>query len=97
MVGALGSFVAGSATASNVLFAGFQVAAAEAVGLAPMMALAGQGFGAAIGNVIAPHNIVAGAATVGLIGREGDVLKRTLPLCLVYALLGGGLLLVLAI
>ncbi|MGP9814236.1 L-lactate permease [Rhodopseudomonas sp. NSM] len=92
MVGALGSFVTGSATASNVLFAGFQVAAAEAVGFAPMLALAGQSFGAAIGNVIAPHNIVAGAATVGLIGREGAVLKRTLPVCLVYALLGGGLL-----
>ena len=93
LVGALGSFVTGSATASNIIFADFQTATARAIGLSPLLALAGQGFGAAIGNIIAPHNIVAGAATVGLIGREGDILKRTLPVCLIYATIGGGLLL----
>jgi len=92
LIGALGSFVTGSATTSNILFADFQTATAGATGLPPILALAGQGFGAAIGNIIAPHNIVAGAATVGLIGREGDVLKRTLPICLIYAALGGVLL-----
>lgn len=96
LVGALGSFITGSATASNILFGGFQVAAADASGLTPLLALAGQGFGAAIGNVIAPHNIVAGAATVGLIGREGAILKTTLPVCLAYAAMGGLLLLALA-
>lgn len=59
LVGALGSFITGSATASNILFAGFHVAAADASGLSPMLALADQCFGAAIGNVIAPHDIVA--------------------------------------
>lgn len=92
LVGALGSFVTGSATASNIIFADFQVAAAKATGLASLPAIAGQGFGAAIGNIIAPHNIVAGAATVGLIGREGDVLKRTLPICIAYTAAGGLLL-----
>jgi len=93
LVAALGSFITGSATASNILFGGFQLTAAEATQLPPLSALVGQGFGAAIGNIIAPHNIVAGAATVGLIGREGRVLKKTFPLCLVYALAGGLLLL----
>lgn len=92
-VAALGSFATGSATASNILLAQFQLAAAEAAGLGPLSALAGQSFGAAIGNIIAPHNIVAGAATVGLIGREGAVLKTTLPVCLAYAGLGALLIL----
>lgn len=96
LVGALGSFITGSATASNILFGGFQVAAADASGLTPLLGLAGQGFGAAIGNVIAPHNIVAGAATVGLVGREGAVLRATLPVCLAYASMGGLLLLAVA-
>ena len=96
LVGALGSFITGSATASNILFGGFQVAAANASGLTPLLGLAGQGFGSAIGNVIAPHNIVAGAATVGLVGREGAILKVTLPVCLSYAAAGGLLLLGLA-
>lgn len=96
LAGALGSFITGSATASNILFGSFQTAAAGAAGLSPTIALAGQGFGAGIGNLIAPHNIVAGAATVGLVGREGQVLKATLPICLVYAALGGALLLLLS-
>jgi lactate permease len=91
-IGALGSFITGSATASNILFAELQVAGAEAAGLDPAHALAGQGFGAAIGNIIAPQNIVAGAATVGLVAREGVILRRMLPLCTVYAGLGGALL-----
>lgn len=93
LVGALGSFVTGSATASNIILAELQVATSAAVGIAPLLALAGQGFGSAIGNIVAPHNIVAGAATVGLIGREGEVLRKTLLPCVLYATAGGMLLL----
>jgi len=92
LVAALGSFVTGSATTSNIILAEFQVAASLAVGIAPLVPLAGQGFGAAIGNIVAPHNIVAGAATVGVVGREGEVLKQTLPVCVGYAVLGGVIL-----
>ncbi|MFN3388648.1 MAG: L-lactate permease, partial [Allosphingosinicella sp.] len=93
LVGAVGSFITGSATASNILFADLQYALASAAELAPLPVMAGQGFGAAIGNIVAPHNIVAGAATVGLVGAEGKVLRRTLPICILYALAGGLLLL----
>ena len=92
LVGALGSFIAGSATGSNIVFADFQVATATATGLPPLLTLAGQGMGAAVGNMIAPHNIVAGAATVGLIGGEGRILRRTLPVCLLYSAAAGVLL-----
>jgi lactate permease len=91
--GALGSFITGSATASNILFAEFQQATAEAAGLPPLLAAAGQGVGAAIGNIIAPHNIVVGAAAVGIIGAEGLVLRRTLPICAAYVVVAGVLLL----
>jgi len=91
-VGALGSFITGSATASNILFGDFQHATAQAAGLSPLLAAAGQGFGAAMGNAIAPHNIVVGAAAVGLIGSEGQVLRKTLPVCLAYVVAGGLLL-----
>jgi lactate permease len=90
-VGALGSFVTGSATASNVLFTGLQQSTAQALGQPVEPLLGAQGFGAAVGNIICPHNIVAAAATVGLTGREAPVLRRTLPLTL-GTLLAGGLL-----
>jgi len=94
MVGVLGTVVTGSATASNILFTAFQgqTAAALDLPLAPMAA--GQALGAAIGNAVAPHNIIAGAATVGLAGREGPVLRLTALPVLAYTL-GAGVLLAL--
>jgi lactate permease len=92
-VGVLGTFVTGSATASNILFSEFQLGTATALALSPVAMLAAQSFGAAIGNLIAPHNIIAGAATVGLKDREGEVLAKTLMPCLLAALGGGALLL----
>jgi lactate permease len=88
-IGALGSFVTGSATASNVLFTSLQAQTALALGLPVATLVAAQGFGAALGNIICPHNVVAGAATVGLAGREGEVLRRTLLPCLACLALGG--------
>jgi lactate permease len=91
-VGAMGSFVTGSATASNVLFTSLQVQTAQALGLSPAWMAAGQGVGAGIGNIVCPHNVVAGAATVGLAGREAEILRRTLWPCLAAVALAGVLL-----
>jgi lactate permease len=88
-VGALGSFVTGSATASNVLLSSLQVQVAQALGLSAAWMAAAQGMGAGIGNIICPHNVVAGAATVGLAGREGEILRGTLlPALVVLAVAG---------
>ncbi len=90
-VGVLGSFITGSATASNILFTELQLGAAAALSLPPVAMVAAQSFGAAIGNIVAPHNIIAGSATVGLVGREGAVLRQTTPACIAYAAIGGAL------
>jgi lactate permease len=88
-VGVLGTFVTGSATASNILLSDFQQATAQHLSL-PVLPLIGvQGFGAAVGNMICPHNIIAGGATVGVSGHEGEILRRTLGVCALYTLLGG--------
>ena len=84
----LGTFVTGSATASNILFTDFQRETALTLGL-PVAGMAGaQGFGAAVGNMLCPHNVVAAGATVGLEGREGEILRSTLWVALAYTALG---------
>ena len=88
-VGVLGTFVTGSATASNILFSDFQAGTAAAIGIAVLPMMAAQGFGAAVGNIICPHNVVAGAATVGIAGREGEVMRLTIGACVVCAGVGG--------
>lgn len=89
VVGALGTFVTGSATASNILFTELQVETATAGGFEITPLVGAQGFGAAVGNIVCPHNVVAAAATVGLSGREGEILRRTFPTAAVYVGLGG--------
>jgi len=89
LVGVLGTFITGSATASNILFTQLQTTTASSLALPPTLLVAAQGFGAAIGNVVAPHNIIAGSATVGLSGREGEILTRTVLPCLIYTACGG--------
>ncbi|MFM2044631.1 MAG: putative L-lactate permease [Pseudomonadota bacterium] len=88
-VGILGAFVTGSATASNILFSDFQMATAQALSLPTLPLLGAQNFGAAVGNIVCPHNIIAACAVVGLAGREGDVLKRTALPALAYGSAGG--------
>ncbi len=88
-VGLLGTFVTGSATASNILFTDLHRDTALATGL-PVAGVVGvQGFGAAAGNMVCPHNVVAAGATVGLAGREGEILRQTLWPALFYAGAGG--------
>lgn len=96
LVGALGTFVTGSATASNILFTAFQEATATRLDQPVLLMLAAQGVGAGVGNIICPHNIVAGAAAVGIPGREGAIMARTLPACLIYLAAAGVLVFALA-
>lgn len=91
VIGALGAFAAGSNTISNIMFAQFQFATAEAIGASPVVIVAAQAVGGAAGNMVTVHNVVAAAATVGLIGREGDLLRRTV-IALGYYLLAAGAL-----
>ncbi|WP_129140741.1 L-lactate permease [Modicisalibacter coralii] len=88
-VGALGAFIAGSNTVSNLMLSDFQFNVAEVLGLSTAMMVALQAVGAAAGNMIAIHNVVAASATVGLLGREGVTLRKTLLPTLYYVLFAG--------
>lgn len=88
-IGALGAFIAGSNTISNLMFGAFQFGVAQQLGLSTVTIVALQAVGAAAGNMIAIHNVVAASATVGFMGREGHVLRLTLLPTLYYVLLVG--------
>lgn len=96
MTGALGAFIAGSNTVSNLMFSAFQFGVAERLAMSTVMIVALQAVGAAAGNMVAIHNVVAASATVGLLGKEGETLRKTI-LPTVYYLLVVGLLGLIAI
>ncbi len=94
--GALGAFIAGSNTVSNLMFALFQLGVALKLSMPTVVIVALQAVGAAAGNMIAIHNIVAASATVGFLGKEGMVLRRTIIPTLYYLVVVGllGLILI---
>ncbi|WP_218419910.1 L-lactate permease [Alteromonas lipotrueae] len=96
LLGALGSFFSGSATISNLTFAGIQTTIAEQLSLPLTTILALQSVGAAMGNMVCINNIVAVTAILGLQNRDGDILKSTVVVMVVFSFIAGclGVLLV---
>lgn len=88
-IGAVGSFISGSSTVSNMLFSLFQYTVADQAGLSRVLIVSLQNVGGAVGNMIGVHNIIAACATVGLIGVEGVLLKRNIIPVAVLCLLAG--------
>jgi lactate permease len=77
-IGALGAFMTGSNTNSNVMFGALQLRTANLLGYAATIILAGQTAGAAVASVMAPTKVVVGASTAGMAGREGEVMRSLL-------------------
>ena len=88
-IGALGAFIAGSNTVSNLMFSLFQFGVATKLAMPTSFIVALQAVGAAAGNMIAIHNVVAASATVGFLGKEGMVLRKTIIPTLYYLIVVG--------
>ena len=89
LVGGLGAFVAGSNTISNMMFSLFQFQVGENIGVDPLWVVSLQAVGGAAGNTICVHNVVAACAVVGLVGREGDIIRITSIVFLYYITVAG--------
>ncbi|MDZ5473040.1 L-lactate permease [Bacillus sp. 31A1R] len=89
LIGALGSFISGSATFSNMMFALFQFSVAEQIAVNPINILSAQVLGANAGNMVCVLNVVAAASVVGLVGKEGTIIRYTLGPMLFYVLMSG--------
>ena len=77
-LGALGAFMTGSNTNSNVVFAALQMRTAELLGYSVPIILAAQTAGASVGSVLAPAKLIVGASTAGMEGKEGIVLRAVI-------------------
>ena len=87
VLGALGAFFTGSATVANLTFAAIQDSIAHTLGFNRTSILALQSVGAAMGNMVAVHNVVAVCAVLGLKNEEGAILKKTLIPTVVYGII----------
>ena len=90
-IGALGAFMTGSNTNSNVVFGALQQQTAQLLSLSVPVILAGQTAGASLGSVLAPAKIIVGCSTVGLTGEEGPVIRQMILLGLIPVVFVAGL------
>ena len=90
-IGGIGAFIAGSNTVSNMMFSLFQYDVGAQIGVDAPWIVALQAVGGAAGNMICVHNVVAASAVVGLVGKEGDVIRKTLIPFVYYATMAGAL------
>ena len=89
IIGALGSFISGSATFSNMMFSLFQFSVADQIGASGQQVVALQVIGSNAGNMICVVNVVAAASVVGLVGKEGAIIRITLLPMLFYVAMAG--------
>jgi len=89
LISLVGVFIAGSNTVLNILFGPFQFGTAAQAGLPVFPILALQAVGGAAGNMICIHNVVAALTTIGLIGKEGLVIRKNIYISILYGLLAG--------
>lgn len=90
--GALGGSLAGSNAASNALFMPLQVESARALGEPVGLTAAVQNVAGSQASLLAPQRVVLAATATGLIGREGDIVRASLPpvaLCLIVLAVAG--------
>ena len=95
VIAALGAFVTGSGTNTEVLLGRLQTEAASAIGASQFWLAAANSTGAGIGKILSPQCIATAAAAVGLTGQDSKLLAAVLKwalLMLVLACLIVGLL-----
>ncbi|MFL0248048.1 L-lactate permease [Candidatus Clostridium stratigraminis] len=94
-IGLIGSFITGSNMSSNILFGDFQLATSKLLVLNSSAILGAHTAGGAIGTAISPGNIVLGTTTADILGCEGKILRKILPIALIIALILGLILYIL--
>jgi len=93
-IGALGAFASGSATVSNLIFSLVQYETAIFSGYSTVLILSLQGIGAAAGNMIALHNVIAAVTVAGIVGKESYIIRKNLIPLIIYLTVMGLLALV---
>jgi lactate permease len=84
VLGWLGVALTGSDTSSNSLFGALQVSAAKQAGLSPALMAAANSSGGVLGKMISPQNLAIAAAAVGMSGKEGEIVRKSIGWSLAF-------------
>ncbi len=89
LIGAIGTFVTGSDTSSNILFGKLQAGVAQQIGVDTQWLAAANTAGATGGKIISPQSIAIATASCNQQGQEGAILRSAIPYALFYVVVVG--------
>ena len=101
LIGAIGTFVTGSDTSSNILFGKLQASVAHQLGLTGQTTylgvpgsetnwlVAGNTTGATGGKMISPQSVAIATAACDMEGKDDAILRKAVPYALFYIFVGG--------
>lgn len=101
LIGAIGTFVTGSDTSSNILFAKLQANVAGQLGMTGQgtffgaegsqtnWLVAANTTGATGGKMISPQSIAIATASCDMQGKDGEIMKSAIPYAILYIVIGG--------
>lgn len=92
LLGWVGTFLTGYGVASLMLFGKLQVQAAALLDVSAAWLSAALAVGSSVGSISSPFKVALAASMCGAIGREGEILRRTIPLGVAASLLVGAVL-----
>ena len=88
-LGMLGAFITSSNMSSNILLGSLQRTAADLLSVNPVFFAMLQTVGGMLGNAFAPGCTIMGITTTGCRGKDSEILRRVLPLSVLFAAIFG--------
>lgn len=88
-LGAIGTFLGGSDTTSNVLFGALQTEAGKNIGVSPIWLASANASGATGGKLISLQNLTLAVSGINKKGEEGNLMRMIFPYTLLYLLIMG--------
>jgi lactate permease len=89
VLGWMGTFLTGYGSLSIMIFGKLQVELAQFLHVSPEILSSAMMVGSGIGSVSSPFKVAMAASLVGAVGKEGEILKRTIPLGIAISLVAG--------
>ncbi len=88
IIAAIGAFVTGSGTNTQVLLGTLQTAAAKQIGVSEYWLAAANQVGAGIGKIMSPQCVATGVAALGIAGQDSKVMRAIAKWCVLLLVIG---------
>jgi lactate permease len=89
LLGWAGTFLTGYGASSIMIFGKLQVEIAQFIDVSPAILSSAMMVGSGIGSISSPFKLAMATSLVDAVGKEGEILRKTIPLGIVIALITG--------